>query len=81
MNYNMFEYDKSLWGITLRHTNRLEFYDRVITPYNKSGKELSTFQEEVREIQNIFRVEKLDLKGNMPIKKVLTQNCTPKFYF
>jgi hypothetical protein len=53
----------------------------VITPYNKSGKELSTFQEEVREIQNIFRVEKLDLKGNMPIEKVLTQNCTPKFYF
>ena len=54
VNYNMFEHDKGLWSNTLRHMNRLGFYIRVITVCTKSGKELSTLLEEVREICNFW---------------------------
>jgi hypothetical protein len=47
VNDNIFEYDKSMWGTTLRHMNRLRFYDRVITAYNKGCKELRTVRGEM----------------------------------
>ena len=50
----MFEYDNSMWGTTLRHMNRLRFYDRVITAYNEGGKELSTVHEEGGEMYNFL---------------------------
>ena len=45
------------------------FYDRVIIIYDKSGKEVRTVQEEVREIYKFFWVEVLYVKGNTPTDK------------
>ena len=78
VNYNLFDYDKSLWSTTLRYINRLGFYDRVITPLNNTGQELRNVQEEVSEICSFFGVEALYVKGNVPTDKVLIQKCDPR---
>jgi hypothetical protein len=40
----------------------------VTAPYNKTGKEMSTFEEDVREIYKFYGVEELHTKGNMAKK-------------
>ena len=75
MNYNMFDHNKSLTSTTIRPLNRHGFYDRLITPYNKNGKELITAQEKFRDICNFFGVEALYVKYSVPAGTLLIQNC------
>ena len=66
-----------MWSTSLRHMNRLGFYDPVIAKLNKTV----TVQDEVREICKFSEVEALYVKGNVPRDKVLIKNSDLKIPF
>ena len=80
VNFNIFEYNKSLWGTIIRQTNRLGFYDRAVTLYNKRAREVRTQSCSGRSKRNMpfFGVEALYIKVNMPKDKGLIKKCDPK---